>query len=587
MAADPKAKPHRLSISPSYLALICCLIILLLIIGGYFELNRTRKSLKGILEKQGLTLLQGLEREIQSTVSVIDIIEEVPGSHLLNISLSIDFFALEDAIIDHLVEIALLVDRQALSESQLERLVRSERVTAIEVLNADSRSRVLGGDLSRYEPLLRGDREVLVLPFEKPRPDDDDRFSVALRRARGRGATVVSVDYHRMKELRRMFAIRNILETMGFGEGVEYVSVLDSSLSLIAHTGIEEGGEERNPSSLQREDSIHRVRSLRSGQEVLEVAKTLHLGGKPHGIMRVGLSTQGIRSILGLSRRNIIVSIGVLLVLGIAGVTLIYIDQNRHLRKVEEMEDRVRTAERLLALGKLGAGVAHEIRNPLNAIGMAVQRLGREFRPREGGEGEYHEIIRVIREEIQRVNHIVEQFVRFSRPSRLEFILASPAEIVENVSILFGEEARGQSIEMHKEMDPQLPPVMMDKEKITQALINIVTNSIQAMEEGGSLTLRGELDGRDWIKITISDTGKGIPEGEIEKALEYTYTTKEKGLGLGLPIAHKIIEEHGGRMTIESTVGTGTAVSLFLPVKGVPRKGEDEHTADKRAGRGG
>jgi len=231
------------------------------------------------------------------------------------------------------------------------------------------------------------------------------------------------------------------------------------------------------------------------------------------------------------------------------------------------MEDRVRTAERLLSLGKLGAGVAHEIRNPLNAIGMAIQRLGREFQPREEGEGEYHQIIRVIRGEIQRLNQIVERFVLFSKPSRLDIASASPVEILENVSVLFAEEARAQSIEIRKEIAPALPPLMIDKGRITQALINIVTNSIHAMEGGGSLTIKAEMDGKDWMRIMVSDTGRGISEEEIEKAFDYTYTTKEKGLGLGLPIAHKIIEEHGGRITIESQVGKGTTVSLFLPVK--------------------
>jgi signal transduction histidine kinase len=87
------------------------------------------------------------------------------------------------------------------------------------------------------------------------------------------------------------------------------------------------------------------------------------------------------------------------------------------------------------------------------------------------------------------------------------------------------------------------------------------------MEGGGNLTVKAEMDGRDWVKIIISDTGRGIPTGEIEKAFDYSYTTKEKGLGLGLPIAHKIIEEHGGRITIESQRGKGTIVSIFLPAK--------------------
>ena len=577
MAGKPKTRSYRLSISPTYLALICCLIILLLIIGAFFEINRTKRSLRGILENQGATLLRGLDREIQNTVSVIEVMEEVPGGHLLNIASSINFFALEDAIIDHVVEIASMVDQEAasqdLSPAELESLAQREGLKVIEILDQGSRSQVPREDTSLYGPLLRGDREIVILPFEKGKPDKEDLFSVAIRRTRGNGIIVISVDYPRMKNLRRKFAIQNVLEAVGFGEGIQYVSIFDRSLSLIAQTGEEGVGEIRDLSILQfvqgEGESRSRFRSLSNGQEVLEVVKTLHLRGEPYGVMQVGLSTQGIRTILSLSRRNITLSIGVLLVLGIAGVTLIYIDQNKHLRKVREMEGRVRTAERLLSLGKLGAGVAHEIRNPLNAIGMAIQRLGREFRPREeGGEREYHEIIRIIREEIQRLNQIVEQFVLFSKPYRLDLAPSSPMEILENVSVLFAEEARTKSIEIHKAIEPRLPSLMMDKGRITQALINIVTNGIHAMEGGGSLTIEAKLDGKDWVRITVSDTGRGIPEEEIERAFDYSYTTREKGLGLGLPIAHKIIEGHGGRIALKSQVGRGTTISIFLPVTG-------------------
>jgi len=589
MAEKPKRGSYRLSISPIYLALICCLIIVLLIIGGFFEINRTRRSLRGILENQGATLLRGLEREIQNTVSVIDVMEEVPGGHLLNIASSINFFALEDAVIDYLLEIASMVDKgeadRALSTSELKSLAQEKGLKAIEILNEGSQSQVPGKDLPLYEPLLVGTREMVILPFKKPKPDKEDHFSVAILRTGGEGIIVVSVDYPRMKKLRRKFAIQNVLETVGFGEGIQYVSIFDRSLSPIAQTGKEGVGDIRDLSPLQyvhgEEQPRSELRSLSNGQEVLEVVKILHLGGEPYGVMQVGLSTQGIRAILSLSRRNIILSIGVLLVLGVAGVTLIYIDQNRHLRKVREMEGRLQTAERLLSLGKLGAGVAHEIRNPLNAIAMAIQRLGSEFRPREEGrEREYHEIVRVIRDEIGRLNQIVEQFVLFSKPYRLGIAPSSPVEILENVSVLFAEEARTKSIEIRKEIDPGLPPLMIDKGRITQALINIVTNSIHAMEGGGNLTIKAKLDGRDWVKITISDTGRGIPEEEIERAFDYSYTTREKGLGLGLPIAHKIIEEHGGRITIESRVGKGTNVFIFLPVKGASGEEDYECTED-------
>jgi signal transduction histidine kinase len=582
MAEKPKKASYRLSISPIYLALICSIIIVLLIIGGFFEIKRTRASLHGILENQGATLLRGLEREIQNTVSVIDVMEEVPGGHLLNISSSINFFALEDAVIDYLLEIASTVDKgegdRGLSPTELKSLARKEGITAIEILNEGSQWQA--GQKEVFAPLLTGTREMVILPFERLKPDPKDTFSVAIRRIGGEGIIVVRVDYPGMRKLRRRFAIQNVLNTGGFGEGIQYISVLDRSLSPIARIGEERTSEARDGLLLQyvpgEEEPRSEFRSLPNGQEVLEVVKTLYLGGEPHGSMHVGLSTEGIRAILSLSRRNIIISIGVLLVLGVAGVTLIYIDQNRHLRKVREMEGRVQTAERLLSLGKLGAGVAHEIRNPLNAIAMAIQRLGGEFRPRAGErEREYQQIVRVIRDEIGRLNQIVEQFVLFSKPSQLSIAPSSLGEILENVSVLFAEEARRKSVEIRKEITPGLPPLMLDKGRITQALVNIVTNSIHAMEGGGSLTLKADVEERDWVRIEVSDTGRGIPAEEIEKAFDYSYTTREKGLGLGLPIAHKIIEEHGGRITMESQMGKGTDVSIFLPIKGT--FGEEGH----------
>jgi hypothetical protein len=130
MTEKPKSRFYRLSPGPIYLALLCCLIILILIVNGFFEINRTRKSLRDILESQGETLLQGLEREIQNTVSVIEVMEGVPGGHLLNIASSANFFAIEDAIVDYLLEIATLVDHndasQALSPSELERVAQTE-----------------------------------------------------------------------------------------------------------------------------------------------------------------------------------------------------------------------------------------------------------------------------------------------------------------------------------------------------------------------------------------------------------------------------------------------------------------------------
>lgn len=577
MAEKPKSRFYRLSTGPIYLALLCCLIILILIVNGFFEINRTRKSLRDILESQGETFLQGLEREIQNTVSVIEVMEGVPGGHLLNIASSANFFAIEDAIVDYLLEIATLVDQndasQTLSPSELERVAQTEGLERIDILDATSQSPAVEKDLSSYLPLLKGTRDMIIIPFTKLLPDEEDRFSVAIRRTEGEGIISVSIDSSQMKNLRRRFAIQNLLQTLSFGEGIQYLSILDDSLSLVAQIKNEDVGDVLDAVFLQSVlkgiGPEPRFRRLSDKQEVFEITRILHLKENPYGIMQVGLSTSQIQNVLSLTRRNVVLSVGVLLAVSITGVTLIYMNQNRHLRKLREMEERTQAAERLLSIGKLGAGLAHEIRNPLNAIGMAIQRLHREFLPREEDEAkEYGRFIRVIREEITRLNQIVDQFVLFSKPHKLSLVSASLADILDSISILFAEEAKAQSVVMHKEIDLRLPVALIDKGKITQALINIVTNGLHAMDGGGKLTIKAEMDRKDWVKVTVSDTGQGIPEDRIEKVFDYSYTTREKGLGLGLPLAHKIIEEHGGRISMESQVGKGTTVYILLPIGG-------------------
>ncbi len=575
MVEKPKFPSHRVSIGPLYLTLICCLIIVILAVNGFFEINRTRKNLRDILENQGVTLLRGLEREVQNTVSVIEAMEGVPGGPLLNIASSIDFFALEDAVVNYLLEIAAEVDQNdsqvTLSPSELKTLAEQKGLKRIDILRDLSRSSVPEKYLSFYRSLLEGNRDIVIIPFEKVLPDEKDLFSVVIGRTGGKGVIAVGIDDSQMKNLRRRFAIQNVLVSMGFGEGVQYLSIFDRTLSPIAQLKGEGIGEIGDPSFLKSvqegKEPKSRFRSIPTGQEVLEIAQILHLGENPFGVMQMGLSTLQIQNVLSLSRRSVILSVVVLLALGITGVTLIYVNQNRHLRKLREMEERTRAAERLLSVGKLGAGLAHEIRNPLNAVAMAIQRLQREFLPREDQQArEYGSFIQVIRDEVNRLSQIVDRFVLFSKPEKLALAPTSVAEILDNLSVLFSEEVKERSIVIHKEVAPKLPTLFIDKGRITQALVNIVTNGLHAMERGGKLTLMAEMVRKDWVKITVSDTGTGIAEEDMERIFDYSYTTREKGLGLGLPIAHKIIEEHGGRITIESQVGEGTAVSFFLPI---------------------
>ena len=151
-------------------------------------------------------------------------------------------------------------------------------------------------------------------------------------------------------------------------------------------------------------------------------------------------------------------SIFFFLILGISAITLIWVNQNRHLRKMKEMEDRVQLAERLSSLGHLAAGVAHEIRNPLNAMGMGLQRLKREFLPQdESKKEEYLSFTELILKEIRRVNEIIEQFLTLSRPFQLNLKESSLQELLKNLITLFQEEASSQKITLQLEIGSDLP----------------------------------------------------------------------------------------------------------------------------------
>ena len=199
-------------------------------------------------------------------------------------------------------------------------------------------------------------------------------------------------------------------------------------------------------------------------------------------------------------------------------------------------------------------------------MGMGLQRLKREFLPQdESKKEEYISFMELILKEIRRVNEIIEQFLTLSRPFQLNLRESSLQDLLKNLVTLFQEEASSLGITLQAEIPADLPLIKMDPERLTQAFINIMKNGMQAMEQGGTLRIETK-SLREGVEVIISDSGSGIPPEQMEKIFNYYYTTKEKGVGLGLPIAHRIIEAHGGQLKIESRVGSGTKVTVTLPV---------------------
>jgi len=247
----------------------------------------------------------------------------------------------------------------------------------------------------------------------------------------------------------------------------------------------------------------------------------------------------------------------------------------RDISRLRQLESEVRRGETLAAAGQMAVGLAHEIRNPLSAIRGAVQLMQREL----GDEARWGEYTAVLLKEVTRVNSIIEMLLDLGRPVTLRAVPLNVHQLLERVALLLEEEATSLVVQFVRRYDPSLPPILADEDRIVQVFHNLVRNAIEAMPGGGRLTLVTRLSmnplfakvdlghgQKSLAEIQIADEGQGIPEATRDKLFTPFFTTKDRGLGLGLALCHRIVEEHKGAIQIASEPGRGTAVSCFLPI---------------------
>ncbi|HET7824531.1 MAG TPA: ATP-binding protein [Anaeromyxobacter sp.] len=234
---------------------------------------------------------------------------------------------------------------------------------------------------------------------------------------------------------------------------------------------------------------------------------------------------------------------------------------------LDRQREELRRAERLATVGRISAQITHEIRNPLNAIGLNAELL--EELVAGSASKEAVQLVQAISREVDRLNGVAEEYLRFAKPPRQQLALHDIGEMLGSLLDFLAPEAAAARIDVRRELPPGLPSVRGDAAQLRAVFLNLLRNSREAMPGGGVVTVRARhADGA--VEVSVRDTGGGIPPGDLPRIFEAFYSTKERGTGLGLAFVQQVVKEHGGTIRCESELGGGTAFTIRLPAVAEP-----------------
>ena len=568
-------------LQPLALVLISIVFILLILVSGIMDLRRIDRTLIGFMEDRGVDIIASIQRVAQGNYT--NLIQLLGGDHTNDAisPFSEETFLPQETLIQSLVNLSKRIDQiwesGRLSNEERIKLAYQEGLSLIAIFDIHGRITFQSGFanqsiLNRAAPVVAGQKDISIELFNKPATSERIGF-IAVRRSSGEGTILIGLDQAGFRFWGTRVAIQRAIDETGWSKDVVYISVMNKQRQVLGHAGYvdEQWKDEAARDLTARRDSLavaHRKINY-YGRNILEIMGPVFIGQDVLGIARIGLERDHVDQILREHRNNMFISMAAIMLIGVLSIWFLFYNQNRHLKRIEEMGKRLQQSERLSSLGQLAAGVAHEIRNPLNAISMASQRMQREYVPlldQSKGE-EFKGLTGVVRDEIRRLNAIIEEFLNFSRTHRLELKDYPVEDVLQKLVNLVEEEATAKGISIKREWDSYRSIIPMDIDKLQQAFLNIIKNGIESISNEGSIAIGVDRTDSKAVLVRIADTGAGLRPEEIDRIFNPEYTTKEKGLGLGLSISHEIIRAHGGEIRVRSEVGVGSTFEIRLPMK--------------------
>ena len=539
-----------------------------LLVVGWFDYAATRRDLLQLLRAQAVTL--------RHTIAAAARANQTAGAQAEA--------QIQERLLDNARLLAELDRQRRLDPVFLDSIATRNRLFRVAVFDRQgTREYSSGGDGAGFgaggrgfpaagllQRLMTGSETEAVGELHSPRWGGRARIAAGIRRANG-GAILINADAGEIEALQRQMSLESLVQDMVASTGqLAYVTIDGGDLHIakgdlpdpapavpiVAASGSE--------ALLERELSVQ-------GRPVLELAGPVAFGQGQAAGLRVGLRLDDLRRSERRMMIRLAVSLGAALILSLLALGTVWLRQaySALSEKHALAEAALRRRDRLSAMGELASTVAHEVRNPLNAIAMSAQRLRREFpavaaADTDEDRAELEQLLGVVESETRRIDDVVQQFLEYARPPKLaprDTDLATEVrETADSLRAL--SESRGVRLEVETDA---AGTAVCDAGQLRQALDNLIRNAIEATPEGGRVTVVATSGGKGHA-IEVRDTGAGIAAEDLPKVFDLYFTTKPHGTGVGLAVTQQIVSAHGGTIEVDSAPGRGTRMTIRLPL---------------------
>ncbi len=551
-------------------SLLYVILIIIVIINGIFDYKSQQKEFLHLLKDQAYTTSTAVIHTSQQRIHFSEEIQETYKIRALELLHVVDQMDADGILtVERLSELA---EKNSVFQINLYDENGDQLYSWHEMPYSGRGMGRKYGFIRRLQPLFNGEADTLVFgigrnPERNYRNEDEYKFVVSIRRTLG-GAITCHLSVEAEKQFRISTDLSNTLEEMLNVEGISYIILSEMNggskvfskvpmLDSLSVSVIEKYDDDIRLVKINNEKHIEINHEL----VLKDMSLTLVLGFATDHFDR--LKVQIIKQII---LRSLFLTVALFLLffffISRQNVLLLQYEKVKIEHEVRQLEKLIHLQEKQVAMGELAAGIAHEIRNPLNAIGIQVQRLNRRIQ-KDRRATKDSELTGTIIHDIGRINKTLEDFLNYAKPTPLKKIQIDISSLISEVVDLFQSSAKKKQVAIHYEQTREII-INADPNYLKQAITNILKNAIEASTSNNKIFVYINENIKNVI-LTIQDEGIGIKQEDVDRIFDLFYTTKDMGTGIGLAITHKIIADHGGSITLKSKIREGSAFYIDLP----------------------